>query len=292
MLRVERVRQLQEAVWEYYRQHGRDLPWRRPEPDGSFDPYKILVSEVMLQQTQVTRVVPKYQAFLERFPNIRSLAAASVGDVIKAWNGLGYNRRAKYLWQAAQAIRGPFPLSLEELVKLPGIGKNTAGAILVYAYNQPLAFIETNIRTVYIHHFFADDTAVDDKELLPLVEQTLPKKGKEQPETRIHSAPGAKRKTVGLSHYREWYWALMDYGAYLKQTVGNLNRHSKHYVKQTPFEGSLRQVRGAVLRALAASPMTLSELQAIVPDSRLGKVLDALAAEGMIHRQGDHLSLH
>src|SRR6185437_9030478 len=143
----------------YYEAHGRhDLPWRLPAPDGSFDPYKILVSEVMLQQTQVGRVLPKYQQFLSRFPDVKSLATAPLGDVLKMWNGLGYNRRAKFLWLAAQKIvdgfGGVFPSDVQQLELLPGVGANTAGAIRVYAFNKPAIFIETNIRTVYIHHFF------------------------------------------------------------------------------------------------------------------------------------------
>jgi A/G-specific adenine glycosylase len=120
-----------EILWKFYAQSGRgSLPWRQPEPDDSFDPYKIMVSELMLQQTQVARVIPKYQSFLEQFPDVQSLAMADLSDVLRVWQGLGYNRRAKFLWQAAGAIDvlGNFPTTYEELVKLPGIGSNTAGA--------------------------------------------------------------------------------------------------------------------------------------------------------------------
>jgi A/G-specific adenine glycosylase len=178
-----------ESLWSYYAASGRTmLPWRLPEADGSFEPYKIMVSELMLQQTQVPRVVPKYQAFLERFPSVDALAAAELGEVLRAWQGLGYNRRAKFLWQAAQVVRTQrsFPDTAEGLVKLPGIGRNTAGAILAYAYNQPVVFVETNVRTVYIHHFFADRTDIHDTEIAALVAQTL---DREQP--------------------RDFFWALM-----------------------------------------------------------------------------------
>lgn len=189
----------QETVWEYYRRHGRhDLLWRQPEADGRFDPYKILVSEIMLQQTQVPRVLPKFVEFLTRFPTVQALAAAPLGDVLAAWNGLGYNRRAKFLWQAAQKVvndfDGVFPSTSEALVTLPGVGANTAGAILAYAFNQPAVFLETNVRTVFIHHFFKDSDLVTDAQLLELVKASLPEKGKEQPETLALPKPGAMRK--------------------------------------------------------------------------------------------------
>jgi A/G-specific adenine glycosylase len=218
-----------------------------------------LVSELMLQQTQVARVIPKYEAFLERFPDAGALAAANLGDVLTSWQGLGYNRRAKYLWQASQQIGKRFPDNLEDLVKLPGVGKNTAGAILAYAFNQPVLFVETNIRSVYLHHFLADRESVTDTEILDLLEQTL-----------------------DLARPREFYWALMDYGSFLKQTAGNNISRSRHYVKQSPFAGSKRQVRGAVIRTLARRGYQVGELAGIIPDPRLTKVLKELEGESMI----------
>ncbi len=252
-----------EIVWDFYAKHGRELPWRTPEADGTFDPYKILVSELMLQQTQVSRVVTKYHEFLQAFPTITDLANASLGDVLRQWSGLGYNRRAKFLWQAAgkiaQDFSGVFPRTQKELTSLPGVGVNTAGAICAYAFNQPVAFVETNIRTVYIHHFFVDRTDVHDNELTPVIEQT-----------------------VDTENPREWYWALMDYGSHLKATLGNISRNSKHHTKQSKFEGSKRQVRGAVIRALRDSAKTMAELKAVVADDRLTEVLSDLAQEGLI----------
>lgn len=267
----QRREEFLEKLWAYYAEQGRSgLPWRTPESDGSFDPYKIMVSELMLQQTQVARVIPKYLAFLETFPGVPVLARAELGNVLRAWQGLGYNRRAKFLWQAAQAIEaaGSFPDSQEELVKLPGIGANTAGAIRAYAYNQPVIFVETNIRTVYIHHFFGDRTDVHDKEILKLVAQTAD-----------HEQP------------REFYWALMDYGSYLKATLGNPNTASKHYAKQSAFQGSRRQVRGRVLRELGARAHTFAELQAKVTDERLESVLNDLIREGMVRLHDGAYSL-
>lgn len=263
----DRLEDFRETVWQYYKNHGRhDLPWRLPEADGRFDPYKILVSEIMLQQTQVGRVIPKYQQFLEQFPSFEALAAAPLDAVLRVWNGLGYNRRAKFLRACAQQVvaerGGELPSTSAQLVKLPGIGPNTAGAILAYALNQPVVFIETNIRTVYIHHFFADQQSISDRLILDLVTQTVP------------------------DNAREWYWALMDYGTFLKQTVGNLNTLSKHYSKQSRFVGSKRQIRGQVLRLLAARPQTANELQNAIPDERLPVVLAELTTEGFIVQSG------
>jgi A/G-specific adenine glycosylase len=260
-------------VRAYYRLHGRhDLPWRQPEPDGSFDPYKILVSEAMLQQTQVGRVIPKFNSFIKQFPDAATLARASLGDVLRAWNGLGYNRRAKFLHEAAQQIVDQygegFPANSQELVKLPGVGPNTAGAILAYAFNRPAVFVETNIRTAYIHHFFAGQTAVEDRVVLAALTRTLPKSG-----------------------IRVWYWALMDYGTFLKQAVGNLNRASRSYAKQTKFAGSKRQIRGQVIRLLSERPYSSKELQIAIDDERLAVVLAGLTDEGLIRKAGQRLYL-
>jgi A/G-specific adenine glycosylase len=220
----------------------------------------------MLQQTQVSRVKPKYEEFLGKFPDIQRLAKASLADVLKVWSGLGYNRRAKFLHESAKVVvieySGKFPQTVEQLALLPGLGKNTAGAVLAYAFNLPTVFIETNIRTVYIHHFFADKTKVADSELIPLIEETL-----------------------DYENPREWYWALMDYGSYLKAAVGNLTRSSRHYSKQSRFEGSLRQVRGQVLRLLSEKPRTARRLQEHINDERLPKVLESLLNEKLISKQ-------
>lgn len=262
------IHAFQETIWDYYRSHGRhDLPWRLSQPDGSFNPYPIMVSELMLQQTQVQRVIPKFAEFLAAFPTVQALAAAPLSDVLTAWSGLGYNRRAKFLWQAAQAVvrdhNSVVPATLTELVALPGIGPNTAGAILTYAYSQPIVFVETNIRTVFIHHFFADQDAVSDKLLIPYIQAAIPP----------HEA-------------RDWYWALMDYGTHLKQAVGNISRASASYSKQSAFHGSRRQIRGQILKLLTTAPHTLAEFQTINTDDRLPGVLDDLLAEGFIQKQG------
>ncbi len=254
-------------VWDHYRAHGRhELPWRQPGPDGRFDAYPITVSELMLQQTQVGRVIPKYDMFIVRFPTVHELANAQLGDVLRAWSGLGYNRRAKFLWQTARAVEnnhaGIFPGTREELVSLPGIGPNTAGAILAYAYNQPAVFVETNIRTAFIHHFFHDSAAgITDAAIMELAARALDKE-----------------------HPREWYWALMDYGSYIKRTVGNLNRRSTAYSRQSPFHGSRRQVRGEVLRLLGEGSQTARSLSTHIQDERLPEVLETLVAERLVKR--------
>jgi A/G-specific adenine glycosylase len=172
MISDAQIHEFREIVWDYFRAHRRNMPWR-----DNPAPYHVLVSELMLQQTQVSRVVPKFIEFMHRFSSIDDLAKAPLAEVLDAWSGLGYNRRAKFLHAAAQQIvgmhKGVIPDDFENLVTLPGIGQNTAGAILAYAFNRPVVFIETNIRTVYFHHFFGDAEGVDDKDLLPLVEQTL-----------------------------------------------------------------------------------------------------------------------
>jgi A/G-specific adenine glycosylase len=260
------------VVWAHYAEKGRELPWRRPEPDGSFDSYKIMVSEIMLQQTQVSRFVDKYQEFIKLFPTITMLAGTPSAEIIRSWQGLGYNRRAKNLHDTARMVltvyRGRLPRTKEQLISLPGIGLNTAGAILVYAHNQPEIFIETNIRTVFIHHFFRDKTNVTDKQILALVQQSLPK-----------------------DNARQWYWALMDYGSYLKKIHGNPNKASKHYVRQSRFEGSLRQIRGEVIRELSRGKQNPAQLQQSVVDMRLPDVLEALVNEGLIHRSRGYYTL-
>jgi len=267
------TRQFRDIVWAHYQQKGRhDLPWRAHEVDGGFDAYKIMVSEVMLQQTQVARVIPKYYEFIKQFSDVSVLAMAMQGEVLKVWSGLGYNRRAKFLHLAAKEIvdhyGGTFPSTIKEQSSLPGIGINTAGAICVYAFNQPVVFIETNIRSVFIHHFFAGQANVTDQQILEMVQQTLDEK---QP--------------------REWYWALMDYGSYLKQTVPNPNKQSRHYIKQSKFQGSRRQLRGQVLRLLSDHPYPKAVLQDAIDDERLPLVLSELLDENLIQRRGSQYCL-
>ena len=258
------TKEFQALVLSWYALHGRhELPWR-VDPQ----PYTVLVSELMLQQTQVERVIPKYQAFLKEFPTISALSQASLADVLRAWQGLGYYRRAKYLYNLAQEVvrhhHGQLPKDFKDLRSLPGIGEYTANAICTFAYNQPQVVIETNIRTVYIHHFFEDqDGKVSDTELRPLIEQTL-----------YSQNPG------------EWYAALMDYGTYLKKNIGNLTQKSTHYTKQSKFDGSRRQVRASILRLVGQKDRSLEFLKANVVGNKkwFDEALNQLLQEGMIKK--------
>ena len=244
---------------------------------GADTAYKILVSEVMLQQTQVDRVIPKYSSFVKKFGSFKVLAKASNADVIKEWQGLGYNRRALNLKRAAEVVvkeyKGKLPRDYDQLVALPAIGPYTAGALLTFIWNEPMVFIETNIRAVFIKHYAelcgknADkNRKISDIDLIPLIEKTLPTN----------------------EQAREWYYALMDYGSYLKKTIGNPNKKSKHYTKQSKFKGSNRELRGAILRLLSKGSST--EKKIILDTKRkpadVRQALGTLIREGFIKRKG------
>lgn len=220
--------EFQKVILAYYHERGRSFPWRETN-----DPYAILVSEIMLQQTQTERVVEKYKQWLQVFPSLSALAEASFTEVLEQWVGLGYNRRARFLHECAKTIMaeydGSIPSDPAVLQTLPGIGPYTASAVSTFAYNKPNVFIETNIRSVFIFFFFKERTDISDKEIFPFIEASL-----------------------YTENPRLWYYALMDYGAELKKNIVNPNRKSKHYTKQSKFEGSVRQVRGAVIRSLMA----------------------------------------
>ncbi len=252
-------------VHERGRELYRDMPWR-----DDTRPYYVLVRELMLQQTQVVRVLPKFLHFITRFPDVELLATAPLADVLRLWQGLGYNRRAKYLHDAAKHIvqLGEFPDTYEELLDLPGVGPNTAGAIMAYSYNQPVVYIETNIRTVYIHEWFADRDTVSDAEIKDVL-----------------------ARTIDREHPREFYWALMDYGAWLKTRGVRTNARSRHYSKQSPLAGSVREVRGQILRLLADAPHTDSELRASVDVERYEAAVTGLNADGLVERCDDRLQL-
>lgn len=257
------IGKFREMVYAFYRARGRhDMVWRH-----TADPYRILVSEIMLQQTQVERVAVKYPEFIAAFPDFATLAQAPLRDVLAAWQGMGYNRRAIALKGCAEKISeeygGEFPRDPEVLATLPGIGKATASSICAFAFDMPVVFIETNIRRVFIHFFFGDAEQVSDADILPLVTAMLDR-----------------------DHPREWYWALMDLGTELKKHVPNPNRRSSGYTKQSPFEGSDRRIRGEILRLLVGTP-ALSEAEiaqrAAGGDAhRTKKVLSGLVKEGFI----------
>lgn len=249
---MARMEVFKKKVWTYYRKHGRILPWRK-----THDPYKILVSEIMLQQTQVSRVLVKYPQFLKKFPTLQSLARAKISEVLKVWQGMGYNRRAVALHKIAKL--GSIPSDPTELEKLPSVGPYTAAAIAVFAFNEPLVMIETNIRRVFIHEFFHDVALIDDRRIKRHV-----------------------KKTLDLKNPREWYYALMDYGASLPKEI---NRRSRHYNKQSKFEGSNRQIRGALVRELLKKPtLTAGQLATILRHrkSQIASNLQQLKREGLV----------
>ncbi len=236
----------------------RDMPWR-----ADTRPYYVLVSELMLQQTQVDRVIPKFAAFVEAFPDERSLAAASLADVLRLWQGLGYNRRAKFLHEAAKRIveLGAFPTDETGLLALPG-------AIMAYAYDKPSVYIETNVRAVFIHHFFGDTELVDDKDIRDVLARVL---DRDEP--------------------RRFYWALMDYGSYLKKQ-GVAPGRSAQYKKQSRLKGSVREVRGQIIAALAEEDRSEPSLMAAVrADERFAAALAGLVKDGLVRETDGVLHL-
>ncbi len=262
-----------EKVLTEGQKHKRVLPWRYID-----DPYAVLVSEVMLQQTQVSRVLPRWERFLALFPTVDALAAADQATVLEQWQGLGYNRRALALKRCAEICAveyaGSLPKELDQLLALPGIGSATAAGVRSFAYNLPSVYLETNVRTVFLHELFPDEEGVTDKQLIPLVEQTCP-----------------------LDDPRTWYYALLDYGAYLKTTVGNASRRSAHYAKQSTFEGSRRQKRAFLVREVLAQPgVTLEQLtsklatfeqqhaRVALTESEVEAILNDLVGEGFFAR--------
>lgn len=253
-------RQFQQQVWNFFQEHRRNFPWRQ-----TTNLYQILVAEVMLQQTQTSRVVPFFDRFLQTLPTVESLAAVDTETLLKLWQGLGYNRRALFLRSTAQTIQSSFgrviPANLAQLQTLPGIGPNTAGAILAYAFNQPVIFLETNIRKAFIYHFFPNQPKVSDQEIRPLVAATMDKKNP-----------------------REWYWALVDYGNWLGRTKTVTNNRSRHYIKQSTFEGSARQLRSHLLRLILEQPRYQNDMAADTSRSasELATALGELVAEGFV----------
>jgi len=231
----------------------------------------VLVSEVMLQQTQTNRVSEKFQEFVKKFPDFQSLANAPLNDVLRIWQGLGYNRRAIALKTIAHRVTneydGILPADVEILKSFPQIGHNTASSIVAFAFNLPTFFIEVNIRRVFIYFFFPGKTSVNDKEIMPFV-----------------------RKTLETANVRHWYYALMDYGVMLKKTHPELTKRSAHYRKQSKFKGSNRELRGKILKLLIERKL-LTEVEILkylnIEAKRVGFILTQLAQEGFINRNDD-----
>lgn len=248
----------------------RDFAWRR-----THDPYAVLVSEVMLQQTQTSRVERYFETWMRHFPTIDALAAASTADVLEVWQGLGYNRRALALKRTADLVcekhGGILPMSGKELLALPGIGAATAAGVLAFAHNRPAVYLETNVRTVLLHEFYPDEEGVSDRELLRLLEGL------------------AERVCDRGIDARNWNYALLDYGAHLKKIHPNPSRRSRHHSRQSPYEGSRRQKRARLLESVLAQPgqstEELADLYGYDPELA-ASVLSDLADEGFIRKEG------
>ena len=269
-LRPAQVAAFRRRVRSYYQQHGRSFPWR-----ASRDPYAIVVSEIMLQQTQTSRVANHFGRFLKKFPTFAALARASLSAVLWQWQGLGYNRRALYLRELALTVMqrhgGKLPDTLEELKALPGVGAYTAGALYAFVHEKPAVFIETNIRSVFLTEFFPGVSRVSDKQIAALVLQTLDRRNP-----------------------RHWYYALMDYGVACKRKSVGLNLRSAHYVRQSPLKGSVREVRGRIIKELSKKKkVSVRTLQRLVQcnDQRLGRALAGLERDGLITKTGGVIAI-
>lgn len=266
-MEVRKITQLKNTIWKYFKEHGRQFPWRNTK-----NPYKIWVSEVMLQQTQTTRVIEKYKEFLKKFPTVQKLAEGTPHEVLSLWSGLGYNRRALFLLEGAKQVitnhKGKIPRGLTSLLSIKGIGRSTASAIRNFAWQLPTAFIETNIRDVYIHFFFTSKKEVSDKDIFPLVEKTLP-----------------------TENPKEWFYALMDYGVFLKSQGLKHNLKNSNYQKQTRFKGSVREARGEILRLVLQKPRTKKHLLQTLRHPKGVRALKSLITEGLLIQKSSLISI-
>ncbi len=269
-LTAQEIARFQKLIYDYYNEHERYFAWRDTD-----DPYHIVVSEIMLQQTQTDRVIKKYEEFITVFPTCAALAQASLDKVIATWQGLGYNRRALALKVFAQRVQDEFngevPHDPDILVTFKGIGPATAASICAFAFNSPTVFIETNIRSVFIYHYFSDKKEVHDNDIMPLITQTL-----------------------DFDNPRIWYYALMDYGVMLKKSHKNPSRKSRHYARQSKFEGSDRQARGAILKMLVNDSQLSQELFVTVikrDEEKIDHILKDLEKEGFITYKEGYYSL-
>ncbi|PIS44681.1 MAG: Fe-S cluster assembly protein HesB [Ignavibacteria bacterium CG08_land_8_20_14_0_20_37_9] len=258
------VNDFQTKILFWYKIHKRDFPWRK-----TTDPYYILVSEVMLQQTQAVRVVPYYEKFIKRFPSFKDFALAKNNDVLKVWSGLGFNNRAIRLKEIAKIIqnkfKGVFPQQNDQLLALKGIGNYTAAAVLAFAFNRRFAVIDTNIRRVLIHELHLSEN-ISQRHLSEIAFQLIPK---------------------GRS--RIWHNALMDYGA-LEATVKQTNIKSRS--KQSPFKGSEREVRGKILRfLLEKKKVTLVSLVEFFPHKNIEEIIIKMKRDGLIIEVGRIISI-
>lgn len=264
------VRRFRRLVLDHYDRHGRPLPWR-DEPT----PYRVVVSEIMLQQTGVARVAEKFPPFVALFPDFAALARAPLALVLQAWRGLGYHRRAVALRALATEVMtdhgGRLPEDPSVLRTLPGLGPATAASVAAFAFDAPVAFLETNLRALFIHLAFPAPAVVHDRDLLPLVASTMDR-----------TSP------------RRWYNALMDLGTLVKRHRGNAARRSVHHTRQSPFQGSRRQLRARLLHLLVdGGPATPAALARLLerPGDEVAPLLDELVSEGFLTRRGPRVAV-
>lgn len=274
------ITEFRSGVLRHFSEEGRDFPWRRIR-----DPWLILTSEIMLQQTRIETVLARWDSWISAYPTPAALSAAPLSEMLACWKGLGYNRRALALRNAAVRIvrdhGGAVPESEEDLRSLPGVGAYTARAVRAFAFGLPGIVIETNIRAVFLFYFFQDRDGVPDRDLEPYVDAVL---DRDDPRT--------------------WYYALMDYGAALKKREPNPSRRSASYARQSPFEGSRRQVRSAVLHTLSArGPLAQADLREAAAervgpyardpefDGRLARAIKELESEGFVEEKDGVLGL-
>ena len=309
------IEKFQETILSWYAKNRRDLPWRHTK-----DPYKILVSEIMLQQTQVSRVLAKYKEFLKAFPTLETLSKAPDKKLLKVWQGLGYWRRAKYLKETAKILVGAqktnfgnrgvrarrsppwaggggkrFPKirfsEPRELEELPGIGHYTARAVACFAFGSCEAFLDTNIRRIYLHFFFQGRTDVPDSEILKIAQKAT---------TNLRICK--KSKYRGITP-REWHYALFDYGAIVLKDKA-INKRSRHYAKQSKFEGSFRSFRTQAVKFLLSASRnktTHNALEKYIQELLNQKtssysysyasIIDSLLKDGLLKKSPTHYFL-
>lgn len=271
------IKRFQKLILDWHEKNRRSMPWRQTR-----DPYKILVSEMMLQQTQVSRVIPKYKEFLSSFPTVQSLAKGPDKKLLAVWSGLGYWRRVRFLKETAKAVvknhSGKFPKDIATLKTLPGIGPYTAGALACFAFNNPDAFIDTNIRRVYLHCFFPNQKNVHDKEILAIAQ-----------------------KAVWQTNPREWHYALFDYGATVLSDR-SINKRSRHYTRQSAFTGSLRSFRAKTLQLLLKTPKNKmgqkellgwleEEIRQAAKDYSAQQVIESLVKDSLVKKSKNSFTL-
>lgn len=258
MLSKNKKEALQDKILSWYAKNRRDLPWRE-----TTDPYKILVSEVMLQQTQVDRVISYYHRFLKHFPSMKKLAVAEKPQLLTLWSGLGYNSRVLRLQQLAQIVttqkQGIFPQTEEALQQLPGIGPYTARAVLAFAFNKAVPVIDTNIRRVLIHELKLPEI-IGMQQLQIIAQQCIPEQ-----------------------QSRLWHNALMDYGA-LEITAKKTG--IKPLSKQSLFEGSDRQVRGQIIKQLVqGKKLSVAEIKKQFQQKDITAILEKMEVDGLIVKE-------